>query len=79
MTNTRFIGILASLTLWILSPVSVQGALTLSLQETSGADLGNLSIGQTLSVDVVLSELQAGEELGYLNDSFSTKQAKSCG
>src|SRR5438445_5845209 len=41
-------------------------ALTLTLHETSGANLSNLSVGQPLNIEVLLSGLPPSPDLGYL-------------
>ena len=49
-----------------LSPSVSFGALTLTLESVGSADLQNLTVGQPLTINVLLSGLESPTELGYL-------------
>jgi hypothetical protein len=66
MSSMRVIICLLAIVIAWLCPASLYAALSFTLAESNGADLDNLSVGQTVEIDVVLGGLEVGEELGYL-------------
>lgn len=55
----------------VMVPKSAQAGVMLSLQSQGAVDLQNLSVGQKFTVEVVLSGIQAAEELNYLGGTVT--------